>query len=425
VRRGTKGLGLVGVLAILGLCLQVAPTTATGRDAPTPGVTSSTIKVGITYADVSAIRNIINVDPGDYQVAYTTLFDQINAHGGINGRKVVPVFAAVDPLGPAGAANACTRLTEDDQVFAVVGYFLPADTTCYVDTHRTPIIGLSLSGSQAAQAKAPWFNPVISDSDLIPKEMAAFDEEGAFSGKKVAVVGTAADQTEVNEVLPALKKLKVHVAQTAINSVPTADTTAQTAQFGVIAEKLQTLGVNVVVAVGNAGEDWPAALQDNQSAYLPRTVATDYVDLLAYVENKSGYSAAVLKGAVTAGGYPPATVFWSDPAMKRCVATIQKAEPNAAINNPITATPTTPVTWTAPLTACQQVALFSAIVKAAGKTLNNRTFAKGGASLTHISIPGGGGTFDFGGGHNDGDGPAFVYAWSPSAKKLVLKTTTK
>jgi hypothetical protein len=63
------------------------------------------------------------------------------------------------------------------------------------------------------------------------------------------------------------------------------------------------------------------------------------------------------------------------------------------------------------------------IVKAAGKTLNNRTFQRGAQTLTHVTIPGGGGAFDFSAGHNDGDGPVFVFTWSPSANNLVLKTT--
>jgi hypothetical protein len=110
--------------------------------------------------------------------------------------------------------------------------------------------------------------------------------------------------------------------------------------------------------------------------------------------------------------------------MKKCVATIQKAEPTAVINNPVTASSTTPVTWTAPEVACQQLALFTDIVKAAGKALNNQTFEKGGQSLTDVTIPGGGGTYNFSGNHRDGDGPVFVYDWSPSANNLVLKTTS-
>jgi ABC-type branched-subunit amino acid transport system substrate-binding protein len=409
--------------SLIGL-VALAPTgTASAAQASGEGVTTDTIDVGVTYADVGAIRNIINVDPGNYKVAYTALFDQINAQGGLNGRKIVPTFAAVNPLGTAGAATACTQLTEDDKVFAVLGFFQQPDTACYLQTHSVPIIGASLSSAQAAQATAPWFNNLISDSDLVPKEMAVFKKEGVFAGKKVAVVGTNIDQPEINQVLPELRQQGVHVVQTAVNNVPDTDTAAQVQEYGTIAQRFQRAGADVVVAVGNAGNGFPSALQSTQSGYRPRIVATDYVTLDAYVSNKAGYTQSILKNAITAGGIPPASIWWNDPAMKQCFATIKKAEPNAVINNPVTATASTPVNWTAPETACVQVALFADIVKAAGKTLNNQTFARGGASLTHVTLPGGGGTFNFSGGHNDGNGPVFIYQWSPKTNTLALKTT--
>ncbi|MGP0031069.1 MAG: ABC transporter substrate-binding protein [Acidimicrobiales bacterium] len=402
----------------------VAAGAAAGAAQSGQGVTPTSIKVGITYPDVAAIRNLINVNPGNYPVAYTTLIKQINAHGGINGRKIIPVFAPVDPLGTTGAATACTQLTEDDNVFMVLGFFQAADVACYLTAHDTPIIGASLTAAQAAQAKAPWFNNIISDSDLIPREMAIFKQEGGFAGKKVGVVGTSADQDEMNLVIPALHKLKVNVVQTAINSVPDSDTAAFNQEFSVIAEKFESSGVNTVVAVGNAGDDWPEALQDNQSTYRPRIIATDYIDLDAYVTNKIGYKQSIIKDALTAGGYPPVAVVWDDPAMKRCIATIHAAEPGATINDPVTATSSTPVTWTAPELACQQMALFTDFVKSAGKTLNNQTLAKGAASLGHLTLPGGDGTFAFSAGHGDGDGPVFVYQWNPKKDILQLKTTS-
>jgi len=308
-------------------------------------------------------------------------------------------------------------------VFLAMGFFQQVDTACYVQTHDTPIIGASLTAAQSAAARAPWFNNVISANDLIPKEMAVFKQEGAFAGKKVGVVSTSADSVETSLVLPALQKLHVNVVQNAVNGVPDTDTTAQVAEYGTIAQKFRSSGVNLVVAVGNAGNGWPSALQGSQSSYTPRFIATDYTDLDAYTSNKAGHSNTILKNVLTAGSNPPAAVWWNDPAMKKCVAAIQKAEPSAVINNPVTATSTTPVTWTAPEVACQNLALFTDIVKAAGKTLNNQTFLKGGQSLTHVTIPGGGGTFNFSGGHNDGNGPVFIYTWSPSANNLVLKTT--
>lgn len=419
-----KGLvGLVGLLAISTGLSQLLWAGSVGAAQSAQGVTAKAIKVGITYPDIAALKGIINVDPGNYQVAYTTVIHQINAKGGINGRKIDPVFAAVNPVGTAGAATACTQLTEDDKVFAVMGFFQQVDTACYVQTHDTPLVGASLTAAQTAAARAPWFNNQISDSDLVPKEMAVFSHEGAFKHKKVGVVSTPADSVETTLVLPALRHLHVDVVQNAVNSVPNTDSAAQVAEYGTIAQKFKSSGVNLVVAVGNAGNGWPSSLQQNQSSYTPRFIATDYNDLNAYTANKAGHSNTILKGVLTAGPQPPASLWWNDPAMKRCVAAIKKAEPGAKINNPVTATSSTPVTWTAPQTACQQVTLFADIVKAAGKTLNNETFKKGGQSLTHVKLPGGGGTFDFSGGHYDGNGPVFVYTWSPSANNLVLKTT--
>jgi ABC-type branched-subunit amino acid transport system substrate-binding protein len=422
----SEALALLAVLPIVmvGLLRTESVSAAAASSHSAQGVTPTTIKVGITYPDVAAVKNLVNVDPGNYQEAYQALINQINAHGGINGRKIVPVFAAVNPLGTAPAATACTELTEDDRVFAVMGFFQTPDPACYVQTHDTALVGASLAGAQASQAEAPWFNSELSDSDLIPKEMSVFKEEGAFVGKKVAVVGEAADQTDVNLVLPALHKLGVAVVASAINDVPTteSDTAASSSEYTDIAQKFESSGANVVVAVGSASEGWPAALQGMQSTYLPRLVATNETDLSALATN-TGYSAAVLKGALTAANLPPASVWWNDPEMKRCMATIRAAEPGATIADPVTGTTSTPHTWRAPLTACQEVALFEDIVKAAGRTLNNDTFDRGGESLTHVTIPGGGGTYDFGPSHHDGDGPVFVYEWSASSHNLVLKTT--
>jgi hypothetical protein len=387
------------------------------------GVTSTSIKVGITYPDVAAIASIINVDPGNYKVAYTTLINQINSRGGINGRKIVPVFAPVDPLGTSGAATACTHLTEDENVFAVLGFFQAADVNCYLVEHGTPIIGASLTAAQSSQAKAPWFNNIISDSELVPKEMAIFKQEGAFAGKKIGVVGTSPDQAEMNLVIPALHKVNANVVQTAVNSVPDTDKAAFNQEYGVIAEKFKSAGVNTVVAVGNAGASWAQALQLNQSTYHPRIVATDYVDMDAYVTNKLGYEQSIIKDGLTAGGYAPVADVWNDPTMKRCIATIQAAEPGAKINDPVTATSSTPVTWTAPELACQQMALFSDFVKAAGKTLTDQTLAKGAKSISKVIIPGGGGALTFPAGHGDGNGPVFVYQWNPTKDVLQLKTT--
>jgi ABC-type branched-subunit amino acid transport system substrate-binding protein len=398
-----------------------AASTASGADGP--GVTPTTIRVGITYPDLTALRATLDLDAGNYQVAFTTLINDINAHGGINGRKIVPYFAPVNVIGTAPAAAACVQLTEDDKVFVVIGFFQAADTSCYVNTHDVPIVGASLTATEEKGAKAPWFNGLLSDDHLIPKELQVFNKQGVFAGHKVAVVGSAADQPNVdNVVLPELKSLGVDVVQSAIESAPNSDTPAVTQQYGLIDQKFRAVGADVVVAVGDSSAQWPEALQANRSSYLPRLVATTYLSLLGYTQNKGGFDPAVVKDAITGTSEPPADVYWSDPAMVNCVAMIQAAEPTAKIGNPITAPSKTAQTWFAPQTACDDATLLDDILKAAGPTLNNQTFVQGGESLKNITLPGSGGTLSFGPGHHDGDGSLFVFTWDSTTQ--TFKGTT-
>ena len=42
---------------------------------PAPGVTDDTVKVGVTYVDLASLGEVVNIDHGDYEVAYQALFD--------------------------------------------------------------------------------------------------------------------------------------------------------------------------------------------------------------------------------------------------------------------------------------------------------------------------------------------------------------
>ena len=48
----------------------------------------------------------------------------INEDGGINGRKLELVIAPIDPTNPSPAEEKCVKLTEDDDVFVVTGFYL-------------------------------------------------------------------------------------------------------------------------------------------------------------------------------------------------------------------------------------------------------------------------------------------------------------
>jgi hypothetical protein len=400
-----------------------AAGSASAAGTPGQGVTANSIKIGITYPDLAAIRNVVNIDHGDYKTAYTAVIDDVNKHGGVNGRTLVPVFAPVNPIGTAPADTACTKLTEDDKVFAVLGS--ATNPTCYITTHGVALVGTSVSPEQEQGAKAPWFSTSLTDNHALVKVLDVLNKKGEFSGHKVALVGQTGDESAIRTVAaPELKKLGVNVVQTAINSAPASDVNAGYQQYELIARKLQSAGADIVVAVGQAGTGWPKALQVNHSTYLPRLVAGSFNSLSAYVADSSGNDPDVLKDSVTGFSNPPQAVSWNDPKMKSCVALVQAAEPGATINNPVTATAKTPNTWVSPTAACQNVALFVAIAKAAGSTLNNTTFETGGESLTNVVLPGFGGTaLHYGAGKHDGDGAIYLSHYDTATRTLVTDET--
>ena len=69
----------------------------------------------------------------------------------------MPVFAPINPLGTAPAQEACVKLTEDEKVFAAIGFFHGDAPLCYVEQHDTPVLGGTRRPTYLKRAKAPWF----------------------------------------------------------------------------------------------------------------------------------------------------------------------------------------------------------------------------------------------------------------------------
>ena len=152
------------------------------RRCPSPGVTEDTIKVGVTYVEVEALQAVgLEFDLGDIEGGYNALVpDQINEDGGINGRQIEPVFAPVDPNSPAPAEEACVRLTEDEDVFIAMGFFLADAVICPVSTHATAVVGGDMSAERLNQAEAPWVS-TTPDTDQPEAVLRALDEAGAWT----------------------------------------------------------------------------------------------------------------------------------------------------------------------------------------------------------------------------------------------------
>ena len=110
-------------------------------------MTADSIKLGISLVDFKCIQQFIDFTRPNQQAIYQAFIDDVNKKGGINGRKIVPDFNTECPLTPTSdlLVQVCTKFTDDDKVFAVIGNLSDAAQdaaihTCIAKKHKTPVV---------------------------------------------------------------------------------------------------------------------------------------------------------------------------------------------------------------------------------------------------------------------------------------------
>jgi hypothetical protein len=405
------------VAATVGSALVTRPNLA-GATGHTQGVTATSITIGIPYIDLATVDRLygLHLNQGSYPDAYNALIKDLNAHGGINGRKVIADYAPVNPAVPTSGATSCTQLVQDDHVFAVLN---PYFGICYLEA-GVPTINGTVTGTVSGQA-APNFTLQAPANVYDPIQLALLTKMGVFKDKKVGVWGGPTDSSEVKTVDAALAKDHVHVVQTAYDSAPATDTVAQAQQDAVIAQRFQNAGIDEVVAVGQGSAGWPLDQQANQSTYNPPWVATNYDAVYGYAIGSS-VSPVYLKNVIATTPIPAATAEWKEPSIRRCVATIEKESPDDAVTSPIGQSPsdTSNQTYIAPMSACTNLGMFAAIAKAAGKTLTVSSFDKAGFGLRDVAFPGIASSVSFGPHQASADVPLYLAHYDPALKQMLI-----
>jgi hypothetical protein len=215
-----------------------------GPSGSAPGVTATTIKIGVfTAAGFSSFASSIgfNVALGDQAAEARAVISHINAHGGLAGRKIVPVFHDISVAGAATNVDseyeaACAAWTEDDRVYAVVSPVGTVDNTLYDCLSRKGVPTISAGDSQDASFFEKYGDWYYQPTDMnlrriLSNNVDALYSAGFFGAKpRIGVIrsDTANEDTAVKQgLVPALTRHGLKVSDSyAITTDPSGSSSA-------------------------------------------------------------------------------------------------------------------------------------------------------------------------------------------------------
>jgi ABC-type branched-subunit amino acid transport system substrate-binding protein len=324
----------VCVITLLLAALTLGATARAASSDTTQGVTKDSIKVGIALVDFTAIKDFVDYTFGDTQKIAQVFVDDINKNGGVDGRKIIPVYKKYPPIpgGKPDPLSLCTAWAEDDKVFAVLGVFIDFSgqgQLCLTKEHSVVHIGHELDQPWIDAAKGGLLlTPDATKQGVSVELVNLLASTGRLKGKTVAVMGDKNNADSVNKVtVPALKKAGAKLGSTAILTITGTDTTAAQAQLDSFIEKWKSEGVNMVFTSGN--DVSAKQFAETIKAGMPKVqLVTDTDTTLAQAQDeaKAGKNPNPYEGLLSGTGLTP-TERWANksPLLQQCVDIYEKA----------------------------------------------------------------------------------------------------
>jgi hypothetical protein len=407
-------LSLVAVLVVIGSACSSggskASTTTTATTATTAlpstsvapaltasfrGVTATTIKLGIVTIDYTCIKQFVNYNFGDQPAIDTVMINDLNAHGGILGRSVVPVFKSYCPIGNTGALQVCTSFTEDAKVFAVLG--LLYDNTgdadlCISRDHQTIYIGHQLNRQWIDQSPpALMLSPDVAAERRATVLLNLIRANGTLTGKKVATFTDLDTAGTVAKVIkPALDAMGLAQGSPAVVTIIGSDTSAAQSQLDSFVEKWKAEGVDALVLAGNfvPAKQFVEKIRAGMPNVLLLTDGSESAQGGAQDETASGRKPNPYDGLLTATGLSDHET-WVTAQEQGCVK-IYEAGSGQTVIGPDQLQPgpdgKVALVWQAVRDFCDELGMFQQIASKAGPDLTNATWTQAAANFGEIKL---------------------------------------
>lgn len=384
---GLGGTGGAGGTTSVGS--QTTRTTKPGTKQAAP-VKAGDLHIGVVYTKntdqaISSAGGSGSVV--DFKRAYEAVIADLNARGGLLGRRVVAHYRPFDSYGDGNTQESalCQYFTKDQPVFVVLGFFRHTDAfyTCMERAGRAFLE----AGGGALYADERLFqeypHAAVAGALTMSRYVRILVDElvgqGFLDGS--SKIGIFGDDTPVtvrvidDHLLPALARHGFTVDPDHIALVKHAqsvgDHTDSSTQAAVFAGRFKNDGVNRVIPLNLPFEFMIAA---DRNLYTPRYAISTQNSPDWLAANPSLAPADQLKGSVGLGWSPFADVMGADdtqkrPALDRCFALLKAKGVPMNVGDRL---------WELSAAgACDNVWVFEEAVKAGGNPVSIDSFIKG------------------------------------------------
>ena len=247
------------------------------------GVTSSTIRLGVPVIDLGNLSRVGDfgpTNPEQQRRSWQAFFDEINAAGGIHGRKLEPFFRAYDALSADDQRAACLYYAQDAKVFAVVGGFnLESPHVCLAAEFGVPTMTLGTVGVNDAsftRAKGRLVSMLQRAGRLMPNFAEQLHRDGFLRGRTLGLMGDESSDPggKTGDLLvAALERLGYSIAH---RSRFPADYGAATSQVPVEVQQMRSKGVDGILMLSHSLVNQPFTQGAESQGYRPRYFTTDW-----------------------------------------------------------------------------------------------------------------------------------------------------
>ncbi len=348
------------------------------------GVTDDTIAIAFTYLDLDDLREqgVIDLNHGPRGEHIQVLVDDLNANGGIHGRQIELITAEYTPLDQSAHQRICLELTEDHEVFAVLGSVRGDNVLCYTEQHdMIAILGQNMTQERLDRSTAPFATATASEERSIRAFVDSLVEAGLFEGLKLAVHSTDASPVARDIALPALQHAGVEVAfESFIEGDGTLGGAADAVAVNV--ENMRSRNIDAVLIIGDA------VLATNTF------IGEDFLPTMFFA-NMGNAQAVTLRADVTVfpalytfGGFTAVARFEEPTFQRECASVWNAARPDDPVIYPNDVADREPNHVVGLTIACQTLKIFRLAAQAAGPNLNNDTFQAALDGIGEFSMPG-------------------------------------